>query len=177
MRLPYLFFALLLLGGLYTCSGSEQTVKEPLTVIQLFALQEFTLPEKAGYAPAYRHTEKNALAINAAEYKNQYAIAEYVFKGEHGVYDVEITSLQETDGESTYKLFVDDKLVATATNDPTTVDYQPQLHKLGKVNIRPGQRISIAFNSHSNRKIPEDGGFAFSRGRWTGVTLSLHRRM
>lgn len=183
MHLAYLFPVLFCC--LYACSGNEPLaadsnlstdVSTPV-VIQLSALEDFTLPEKPDYAPAYQHKQKNALAINAAEYKDQYAIAEYVFKGEHATYSVELTSLQETDGESTYKLFVDDKLVASASNDPTTTDYQPQTHSLGKITIRPGQRIGVSFNSHSNGKIPEGEAFAFSRGRWTGLKLVLHRRM
>lgn len=177
MRSFQLILVLFLLCSVYACSGTGQRPGGDPVIIELSALEDFTLPEKADYAPAYRHGQKNALAINAAKYKDQYAIAEYVFEGEHGVYNVELTSLQETDGESTYLLYLDDKEVASATNEPTTADYQPQLHQLGKVNIRPGQRIGIAFNSHSNGKIPEDGGFAFSRGRWTGLRLILHRRM
>ncbi|MFK8161698.1 MAG: hypothetical protein AB8H12_04470 [Lewinella sp.] len=176
MRLVHLLPILFLFFGFTSCSGSEQTAEEDPVIIQLSALDDFTLPEKPDYAPAYRHADKNALAINAAKYKDEYAIAEYVFEGQHATYKVELTSLQETDGESTYILFVDDKQVASTTNAPTTIDYQLQNHDLGKIAIRPGQRLSVAFNSHSNGKIPEDGGFAFSRGRWTGLKLVLHRR-
>lgn len=173
MRLIYLFLLpLFLLIGFNSCSSTQQTTTGPV-VLQLSALEDFSLPENPDYAPAYRHTDKNALAINAAKYKNQYAIAEMVFAGPAGTYMVELTSLQETDGESTYVLYLDDKRIAAATNGPTTVDYQQQLHDLGKVKLRPGQRLGLAFNSHSNGKIPEDGGFAFSRGRWTGLKLTL----
>lgn len=184
MRLASLPILLLFLFGFCACSGGEPAADTPVAttevepvILQLSALEDFTLPEKPDYAPAYRHKQKNALAINAAEYKDRYAIAEYVFAGEHATYSVELTSLKETDGESTYQLFVDDKLVASATNDPTEVDYQPQTHKLGKITVRPGQRISVAFNSHSNGKIPEGDAFAFSRGRWTGLRLVLERRI
>jgi hypothetical protein len=175
MRLIYLLSALFLFCGFHSFSSRERTAVNP-DIINLSALEDFSLPEKPDYSPAYRHTDKNALAIDAAKYKDQYAIAETVFEGQHATYFVELASLQETDGESTYVLYVDDKRVASATNAPTTVDYQPQQHDLGKITIRPGQRLSLAFNSHSNGKIPEDGGFAFSRGRWTGLKLTLHRR-
>lgn len=171
MRLAYLLSVAGLLAVFSSCTSTRST--GPVT-IQLSALEDFTLPEKSDYVPAYRHDAKNALAINAGKYKDQYAIAETVFAGPAGTYTVELTSLQETDGESTYVFYRDDKQIATVTNAPTKVDYQPQTHHLGKVELKPGQRISIAFNSHSNGKIPEGDAFAFSRGRWT--TLKLMRQ-
>ncbi len=180
MRLVHFLAASFIFCCFFSCAGgdspAETAAQEPV-IIELSALEDFSLPEKPDYAPAYHHKERNALAIDAAKYKDQYAIAEYIFKGEHGVYDLELTSLQETDGESTYVLFIDDERVTEVTNNPTTTDYEAQIHDLGKINLRPGQRIGIAFNSHSNGKIPEGEAFAFSRGRWTGLKLVLHRRM
>jgi hypothetical protein len=182
MRLVSLPILLLFLFGFCACSGGEPAADTPVAttevepvILQLSALEDFTLPEKPDYAPAYRHKQKNALAINAAEYKDRYAIAEYVFTGAPGTYAAALKTLQETDGESTYKLYLDDKLIASATNAPTEVDYQPQTHDLGNITLRPGQRLGLAFNSHSNGKIPEGDAFAFSRGRWTGLELVLQQ--
>ncbi|MEM9259058.1 MAG: hypothetical protein AAGA62_05390 [Bacteroidota bacterium] len=171
MRLPHLFFLVGLLIGFSSCIPTKSSTGAPV-IIQLSALEDFTPMEKPDYVPAYQHEAKQALAVNAGKYKDKYAIAETVFAGPAGTYTLELTSLQETDGESTYVFYRDDKRIAAATNDPTTVDYQPQIHKLGKVKLKPGQRLAIAFNSHSNGKIPEGDAFAFSRGRWTGIKLT-----
>lgn len=160
-----------LLLALFLTAGcvSTRSVAPP---IELVALQDFTLPTRPDYAPAYRHQAENALAINAAKYKDRFAIAETVFAGPAGTYRVELIALGETDGESSYELFVDGKLKGRATNQPTTTDYVPQVHDLGEIRLRMGQTVAVAFNSASNGKIPEGEGFAFSRGRWTGLRLT-----
>ncbi len=163
-HIPLLTCLLFILG----CNAARTTTP----TIKLSALEDFILPAKVDYAPAYRHTAKNALAIDAAKYKDRFAIAETTFDGPAGTYRVELTTLGETDGESSYRLFVDGKLKGKATNQPTTTDYAPQTHDLGTVRLRPGQVIGLAFNSASNGKIPEGEGFAFSRGRWTGLRLA-----
>lgn len=139
--------------------------------IQLSALDDFTIVSRGEYVSAYQHAAKEALAINAAKYKDQFALAETQFTGPAGRYLLELTSLKETDGESTYRIFVDGREMGQATNEPTTDDYAPQVHTIGPVRLATGQTIGIAFNSHSNGKIPEGDGFAFSRGRWTGLRL------
>lgn len=167
MTVPH-FFSLLLCLFLVTACSTPRTTVSP---IELIALEDFTLPTKAEYAPAYRHKAKNALAIDAAKYKDRFAIAETTFAGPAGTYRLELTTLGETDGESSYQLFIDGALKGKATNLPTTTDYAPQTHKFGKIRLRPGQVIGVAFNSASNGKIPEGEGFAFSRGRWVGLRL------
>jgi hypothetical protein len=152
-------------------STSCTTSRSTSSTIELSALEDFTLPERADYAPAYRHEDKGALAIDAAKYKNRFAIAETVFSGPAGTYRLALTTLGETDGESSYELFIDGERKGQVTNEPTETDYAPQAHDLGKVRLEPGQVISITFNSASNGLIPEGDGFAFSRGRWTGILI------
>jgi hypothetical protein len=45
---------------------------------------------------------------------------------------VELISLQETDGKSTYVIYVDGKPVASASNAPARIDYRPQQDDLKK---------------------------------------------
>lgn len=157
----------ILLAILTACTPRASTTQP----VELTALEDFQLPDHPDYSPAYRHKAKNALAINALKYKDRFAIAEHVFNGADGVYRISLTTLQETDGESTYRLYLDGKLSGEVQNAPTTEDYVAQTHDIGKVRLKRGQVIGMAFNSHSNGKIPEGEGFAFSRGRWTKLVL------
>lgn len=151
----------------FSCS----TTRNIETVVELSALEDFTIPDRPNYVPAYRHKDKNALAIDAGKYKDRFAIAETVFAGAAGTYQIELTTLGETDGESSYELLIDGQQKGRVTNQPTINDYAPQVHNLGMVRLLPGQVIAITFNSSSNGKIPEGDGFAFSRGRWTRLLL------
>lgn len=136
------------------------------------AAESFTQRDLPGYAPAYYHKAKNALAINAVNYKGVFAAAAYRYNGIDGKYKVLLNTLAETDGESSYNVYVNRTFVGTYTNPETTIDYAPQEVLLDKsITIRNGDVITVEFNSHSNGKIPENDGFAFSRGRWTSIQL------
>jgi len=127
---------------------------------------------RADLAPAYIHQERQALAINAAKYKNQYAGAGTIFQGESGVYHLTLHTLLETDGESAYKILINRSPIVQFHNIPTTEDYKSHTSILEKVSLSHGDTIEVQFNSHSNGKIPEGDAYAYSRGRWTGITLT-----
>lgn len=140
--------------------------------IILSAVDMFKNINVDGFKPAYVHTAKNALAINAAQYKGEWAAANMTFEEAADVYHVTITTLKELDGESSYRLVVNGSVVSTYQNPETTVDYEPSTYTWKNVIINNGDVIQIEFNSHSNGKIPENGGFAYSRGRWTQLALT-----
>ncbi|MCL7763458.1 Ig-like domain-containing protein [Polaribacter sp. Z014] len=125
-----------------------------------------------GFVQAYKDNGNNAMAINAAQHKNIFAAVNKAFSGEDGTYNLTITTLAELDGESTYVLKVGGAEVGTYQNPETTVDYTPTTKTWEDVAVKNGDIIQVEFSSHSNGKIPENGGFAFSRGRWTKVEFS-----
>ena len=51
--------------------------------------------------------------------------------------------MQETDGKSTYVIYVDGKPVASASNAPARIDYRPQQDDLKKTTIRPGSASAL----------------------------------
>lgn len=167
MRLALFSLLLFFIGS----SCSDQYPKGTLKVMELQALSDFTVVDSLCFVPAYQHKGKNALAIDATKYKGDFALAESVFTGEKGLYVITLITLGETDGESEYKVFLGDKEIAAAKNAPTTTDYAPQEHALGKVRLRSGDKLKVAFNSSSNGKIPEGDAFAYARGRWTMLRL------
>lgn len=126
----------------------------------------------AGFAPAYYHKGKKAMAINSVKYPDQWSAAEMIFPMETGIYNLNFTSLLETDGESSYKVFVDEEKVGEFQNIATDQDYLPYSQNWKKIELNKGSIIRVEFISHSNGKVPEGNGFAYSRGRWTGLTFT-----
>lgn len=137
----------------------------------LAALTDFKFAESGGFVPGYRDESRNAMAINAALHKDKFAAAEGRFAGKSGTYDLVLTTLTETDGESAYRLLVSGKKIGQVKNPEAQKDYETVNHRFNGVPLKQGDTIRVEFNSASNGKIPEGSGFAFSRGRWRSVTI------
>ncbi|MBM1105868.1 hypothetical protein JQC67_06950 [Aurantibacter crassamenti] len=172
----------MVLGGLIALSckpkkeeKKESSIQTTTTKVVYNALEDFEFKADDNSVPFYRDSVRNALAINAVDYKGVFSSATVKFTGESGNYDVKFTSLMELDGESTYKIIVNGKEIGAFQNPETTIDYEVNTYTLENVQLEKGQDITIKFNSHSNDKIPEGDGFAYSRGRWTGIEFqSVH---
>ena len=92
--------------------------------------------------------------------------------GKDGTYDLVLTTLTETDGESTYRAVRRSaRKSARSKTRPAEQDYEAVSHRFEGVAIRPSDTIRVEFNSASNGKIPEGDAFAFSRGRWRSVAI------
>ena len=130
----------------------------------------------AGAVPYYKDNASKALAINAAneKYRGKFARAECAFKGTAGEYDVKITTLTEEDGECTYRLLINGTEVGTFQNPRVEKkdDSQPLSHVWRGITIPALATIAIESNSHSNSLIPENGGFAWARGRWRDIEIT-----
>jgi len=80
---------------------SAEVTRVPLSLgFILNALSDFSNIEVEGFVPSYRDKRRRALAVNARKYKNKYAAANGVFNGLTDVYNIILTTLTETDGES-----------------------------------------------------------------------------
>lgn len=124
-----------------------------------------------GFADSYFHKEKQALAVNPIKFPAGTAVVEKEFDGEDGKYKIRLTSLLETDGESFYAVFINDKKIKEFQNPETEKDYMPNNFYFDEVKIKKGDKIKITFKNHSNGKIPEGNGFAFARARWTELVF------
>lgn len=136
------------------------------------AITDFPKLNIEGFKPAIIDNDRQALAIDAASYKDEFAAANLVYKGNEGIYDIKLNTLTETDGESTYSIWINQVLIGEYQNPESTVDYAPSDTIFKDVEIRNGDTLLIAFNSHTNGKIPEGNGTAYSRGRWTSIELN-----
>ncbi len=108
----------------------------------------------------------------------KWAAAETEYKGEDANVFITLTTLLETDGESTFRVFVGGEKVAEVTNPKIhgtdTKDYTVYTHKIGseKVAVKKGDIIRVEFNSATNGLVPEGTTTATSRGRWKSISLS-----
>ncbi|WP_252736833.1 MULTISPECIES: hypothetical protein [unclassified Psychrosphaera] len=125
-----------------------------------------------GDVPYYYDKRNNALGIDARiiEYRSLFARATREFTESTGTYNVTITTLTEEDGESLYRLIVNNQVVATYRNPyigPNSKrDLKPHRHTWRDIQLNAGDTIGIESNADTNGQIPEHGGTAWARGRW-----------
>eukprot|EP01061_Rhynchopus_euleeides_P017517 TRINITY_DN2911_c0_g1_i11.p1 TRINITY_DN2911_c0_g1~~TRINITY_DN2911_c0_g1_i11.p1 ORF type:complete len:1566 (+),score=363.64 TRINITY_DN2911_c0_g1_i11:508-4698(+) len=146
------------------CQGAA-----PIALVATSAFEQLSV---AGFAPAYVDGGRKAVAIDAARHKGKFAAASTTFSGPTGVYDVVLGTLTETDGESSYRVAVNGKKLSLKQNPETSTDYTAHKLEWRRVQVSTGDRIQIEFSSHTNGKIPEGSGTAYSRGRWTEVVFT-----
>jgi hypothetical protein len=140
-------------------------------LIELSAFRDFSVLQTGDYVPAYKEAGNQALAIDASQHKDKFAAGKTVFEKPSGTYDVIITTLTETDGESTYQLLINGKKAGEFQNPATEKDYVPAQHRWPGIEMKNGDEVIVAFNTHSNKRTPEGAGFAFARGRWRSLAF------
>lgn len=142
----------------------------------MHAISDFPALELDGFAPASKKGGRKVLSVNAAKYKDVFAAARGNFKGKSGLYNIIINTLKEFDGESTYRILIDNKLVATYQNPRTdkSGDFKAAGTTFKGIYVRKGSEIQVEFNSHTNGLIPENGGTAYARGRWSSLIFAPH---
>jgi hypothetical protein len=138
--------------------------------VVLKAVRDFRIVTTGGFVEAYKDEGHNALAINPGEYKDKFAAAETKFTGATDVYNITLTTMVETDGESTYKLLIGGKLVGQFTNPKTSVDYKPTPKKWKNVSVAKGATIRVEFNTATNSN-KKSGRIPYARGRWIELSL------
>lgn len=124
--------------------------------------------------PFYYDGTRKALAINSGSASNQYswAGAKTTWTGTSGTYDITLTTLGETDGESPYRIKVNGVVVGEYTNQSTSTDYAPQLTTFYGIEINTGDEIQVESQAVTNGLVPEGTSTGFSRGRWQQIELS-----
>ena len=137
----------------------------------MLALRDFTVVSGGDFVPFYQDESHGALAINAGRYKGKSAAAQKAFEGDSGTYDLTITTVTETDGESTYRLSIGERRIGTFTNPQTSQDYRPARHTWPNVVLKTGDTVRIEANTATNRKKREGDNYGYSRGRWTKLAF------
>jgi len=165
----------LILGDFMMANAVETASGTSLKTIYV-ATKDF--PEtKAGEVPYKLPKQGKVLSINAANpaYRGKFARAERVFEGAAGIYDVTIVTLTEFDGECTYRLLVNGKVVGSFTNPRVGKegDFKTHRHTWQKIMFSKGAQLAVESNAASNDLIPEGDGYAWARGRWSQLELNL----
>ncbi len=148
-----------------------EVVPDEKGAIVLKAVRDFRIITAGGFVPPYKDSGHNALAINPGEYKDKFAASETEFPGETDAYDITLTTMAETDGESTYKLLIGGKLIGQFTNPKTSIDYKPTLKTWKNISVAKDTTIRIEFNTATNSN-QKSGRIPYARGRWTTLTLT-----
>ena len=166
---------------LFTISDKALTDKSniinlPNVEKAIIANSNFRLHEESSeYATFYDDPKTDSLGIDATNvaFRTKYAKASYtITEAEEGRFKLGFVSLSEFDGESHYKVFVNDKLVGDFTNPRTELDFHEVYFNTSQiVALTVGDKITVEAIAASNGLIPEDGGYAWARGRWRAVTL------
>ncbi|MFK8080746.1 MAG: GlyGly-CTERM sorting domain-containing protein [Granulosicoccus sp.] len=128
----------------------------------------------AGDVPYYVDSDRQALGIDAAvvEYRDRFAKAEVVFDGQPGLYQFTLVAFAENDGEADYRLSINGEIVGLVSNPEVGEPFAEVRHEFADISVPAGAVIAVESLANSNGKIPENGEFAFARGRWKALELS-----
>lgn len=119
----------------------------------------------------YYDTANQSMAIDAMKYKNSFARAVGTFNGKPGTYRLRLEAIGEIDGNSTYKVYVNNKLAGTSQNSVSNmgIDHSASFHhSFDRVMLKPGDKVAVESNTHSSGKVPGE----FSRGRWKRLVFT-----
>ena len=150
----------------------ETAIKETAQSKIFSAIDDFIIESDSGL---YIDTGRNALAIDAANPAFRakmipaYLTIEEVSSAQS--YTAYLTVMSEIDGESQYQLSVNGDVIGAGFAPATEDDFSETRLNMGTLSLKTGDRIEVASNAVTNGKIPENGGTAYSRGRWTQLRL------
>lgn len=141
------------------------------------ATTDFVPSKDPVFSPYYRETNaslptEHGVAIDTLKHRAQPAAAELVFAGPTGSYDVTLIAVAEEDGESSYRFIIDGQDQGVRQNPPQSAKRTPVPHRWAGVTLKTGGTIQVVFAGHTNEKIPEGAGTAWSRGRWRSLTVT-----
>jgi len=164
-------------GGSCTACPTGGTCDEDYTYA---ANGDFTVLPAEGDYGTYYTSESGRLAIGPMEYPYKWARAELTFSGVVCNYDFNVTGVKEEDGETSYRVFVNDVQVGTTVQNDhigegSPMDMDPQVHAVATgIALKNGDKIRVESDTHSNEEKDEPNdvnNYAWARGRWTQLEL------
>jgi hypothetical protein len=141
--------------------------------IILNAINDFEIDQNSE-AIYYKEKKRGTFAINAAkkEQRSKFATAQTVFKGETGYYSAVLNTVAENDGESVYVIKVNNEKLKIVSNPQVPESFKKANLALGKIFLKTNDILKVSSKAMTNGKIPEHDATAWSRGRWSSVTLN-----
>ena len=125
--------------------------------------------------PAYFDEDRSAFAIRAdiKAAREKLVPASLLWKPQRdGIYNLTLVTLGEIDGESSYRILHNGKLIGEFTNPETSIDYDENFFTMNDVNAKEGDIFVVESTAVTNGKIPEGDATAFSRGRWQALIFN-----
>ncbi len=155
---------------------SERTALKDIThYYKILDANTYFTPNDASKEYFYFDEWRKAAAINAGkpDARNIFVRASYEVPAKlpSKALNMQLVTLSEIDGESSYRVFINDQLIGEFTNAETTIDYSENTFDLGLQSLKQGDTIHVEANAVTNGKIPEGDITAFSRGRWRALVL------
>jgi hypothetical protein len=149
--------------------------KNTLLAIEKFSVVADAMPSKNDDQKMfYSDKANNALAINAANknLRNVFISAAYRLEAApKNPAKLSLVTLGETDGESVYRVSLNDKVIGEFTNKETNTDYLEQIFSVANLHLKMGDTIRVEAKAVTNGKIPEGTETAYSRGRWRAIVI------
>ena len=156
----------------------ELNIKNPKKATFIFEGTRDFVPRSFSGVVFYADKSNDVWAVNAAKENQRSGFAYADMRIPRSLqlkndfeYTLTLVTLTEVDGESTYQVFCDDKLLSQFTNPRVETDYQEVRFPIRGVNISGCKTLGVASNAHTNGLIPEGKGTAYARGRWRHITL------
>ncbi len=142
-------------------------------VVTLDALSDFEYEASANSVSYYRDEANGVLAIDASDenQRDKFAPAYTIFQGATGLYKTTMVTMAENDGESTYIIRINGTVIDTLINPKVSETFKIIKHYLKEVFVHQNDIIEIESKAVTNGKIPENIETAWSRGRWSALTL------
>lgn len=166
---------LLVVFYLYSCSQPQTQADHRIGVIDgaiiLDAIQDFEI-DSTSRNVAYCDTVRGVLAIDVMMHMDTFAQAEYISREQSQVYDIQLFTMLETDGESVYTVNINDVRVGEFYNPTTRTDFLLHVHRVDKVQIDTGDTIKVGFGSATNNKTQLSDGHEYAQGRWSKLILT-----
>jgi hypothetical protein len=139
----------------------------------IYASDEFDI-ENTGGMPYYSDEKNQSIAIDSATHldEHEFAYAKYTVKPkEKGTYTLSLVTLSELEGESLYRVLLNDTLLAEFKNPVGSIKNKEIVFNVDAVSLLPDDVITIASKATSNGTLYKNNHAVYSKGRWRALVL------
>ncbi|KMT63885.1 hypothetical protein [Catenovulum maritimum] len=133
----------------------------------LFATEDFVVSGK-DHKAYYKNFTEQALAIDSAKLENRdryFSAKAVVDSKDVGINQLVLVTLAETKGESSYKILLNNKVIANFTNPKSTQDKQEVYFKINNIELRTGDVLEVEAMAVGK------GRSDVSQGLWRALVL------
>ncbi len=136
-------------------------------VVELFPRDDFSVVKEDGMAS---YQLGSIASINPRNWGEKWGGAKTTFQGESGMWQVALLAVQEPDGDTPYRFYINGVMAAEYTNPRIPASSNNQDHEVvfGVYQIETGDELRIDSRCTSNGQV----GNEYARARWKKLILS-----